>query len=90
MKENSAYEWIVSKIIWYGSAQLVSLKMYKKFDKVFRFIEKIMKNWRLELTSGEKVLTEAKILGRISQGDTLSLLLFVMVIYQRTHELSRL
>ena len=37
-------------------------KMYKIADKVIKFIEKTMKNWRVELTAGRKSLYGVKIL----------------------------
>ena len=40
-----------------------------------------MKNWRMELTSGGKILTDAKIQGEIFQGNALLQILFVIAIY---------
>ena len=37
------------------------LKMYKISDEVINFIEKTMKTWRVELTTGGKGLAEGKI-----------------------------
>ena len=37
------------------------LKMYKISHEIINFIEKIMKNWRVELTTGGKSLAETKI-----------------------------
>ena len=31
------------------------LKIYKIYNEVIKFIEETMKNWRVELTAGEKV-----------------------------------
>ena len=46
--------------------------MYKTSDEVINFIEKTMKNWRVELTTGGKSLAESKIQRGIIQGDALS------------------
>ena len=54
------------------------LKMYKISHETINFIEKTMKNWRVELTAGGKSLTEAKIQRGIFQGDALSPLLFII------------
>ena len=50
------------------------LKMYKISDEVITFIEKTMKTWRVELTTGGRSLAEEKILRGIFQGDALSTL----------------
>ena len=51
------------------------LKMFKISDKVVDFI---MKNYKVELTGGEKTLAEVKIQLGIFQGDALSQLSFVI------------
>ena len=56
------------------------LKMYKISFEVISFIEKTMKNWRVELTAGGRSLAEAKIQRGIFQGDVLSPLLFIIAI----------
>ena len=48
-----------------------NLKLYKISNKVKRFIEKTMKNWRVELTAGGKTLAVVKIQRCIFQGDAL-------------------
>ena len=54
------------------------LKMDKMSNEVIKFIEKIMKNWRVELTAGGKGLAEEKIQRGIFQGDALSRLVFMI------------
>ena len=44
--------------------------MYKISDEVINFVEKTMKNRRVELTSGGKSLVETKIQRVIFQGET--------------------
>ena len=56
------------------------LKMYKIFDKVIKFIDETMKNWRMELTARGKSLAEVKIQRGIFQEDALSPLLMVTAI----------
>ena len=43
--------------------------MYKISNEVENFIEKTMKNWKVELTVGGKSLAEAKIQRGMFQGD---------------------
>ena len=45
--------------------------MYKISTEVINFIEKTMKNWRVELTAGGKSLAETKIQRDIFQRDAL-------------------
>ena len=52
--------------------------MYQISDDIMNFFEKTMKTRRVELTAGEKSLTEAKIQRCIFQGDAQSPLLFVI------------
>ena len=54
------------------------LKMYKISHEIINFIEKKMKNWRVELKAGGKSLAETKIQRGIFQGDALSPLLFII------------
>ena len=61
--------------------------MHKISNEVIKFIEKIMENWRVELTKGRKSLTEVKIQRGIFQRDALSLLLFVIMIMPHTQEM---
>ena len=50
------------------------LKMYKISDKVFKFIAKAMKNWKVELTAGRKTFVEVKIqISSFPRGFTLAL-----------------
>ena len=65
------------------------LKMYKISDEVINFIEKTMKTWRVELTSGGKSLTEAKIQRSIFQEDALSPLLFIIAMMPLNHILGK-
>ena len=44
------------------------LKKYKISDKVIKLITEAMKNWKLELTVGVKILAEGKIWRGISPG----------------------
>ena len=46
-------------------------KMYKIPHEVINFIEKTMKNWRVELTAGGKSFAEVKIQRGIIQGNAL-------------------
>ena len=56
------------------------LKIYKLSDKVIKFIEKTMENWRVELTAGGNGLAEVNIQRGMFLGDVLSPLIFVIVI----------
>ena len=60
------------------------LTMYKVSNEIINFIEKNMKNWRVELTAGGKSLTETKIQRGIFQGDELSPLLFIIAMIPPT------
>ena len=46
--------------------------MYKISHEIINFIEKNMKNWRVELTAGGKSLAEIKIQRGTFQGNALS------------------
>ena len=52
--------------------------MCKMSYEVKKFIEKTRKNWRVERTTGGKILDEVKIYEGIFQGNALSPLLFVI------------
>ena len=54
-------------------------KMCKISNKVIKFIEKTMETWRVELAAGRKCFAEVKLQRGIFQGDTLSPLLFLIV-----------
>ena len=61
------------------------LKMYKISHKVIKFIENTLKNWRVKLTVGEKILAEVKIQRGIFKGNALSLFLFIIAIMPLNH-----
>ena len=65
------------------------LKMYKISQEVINFIEKTMKNWRVELTVGGKSLAEIKIQRGIFQGDALSPLQFIIAMISLNHILRK-
>ena len=65
------------------------LKMYKISGDIIKFIEGIMENWRVELTTGGKSLAEVKILRGIFLGNVLSPLLFVIVMMPLNHNLRK-
>ena len=54
------------------------LKIYKTSHETINFIEKAIKNWRVELIAGGKILAETKIQRGIFQGDALSPQLFII------------
>ena len=63
--------------------------MYKISHEILNFIEKTMKNWRVELTAGGKGLDETKIRRGICQGDALSPLLFIIAMMPLNHILRK-
>ena len=63
--------------------------MYKISHEIINFIEKNMKNWRVELTAGGKILAETKIQRWIFQGDALSPLLFIIAMMPLNHTLRK-
>ena len=63
--------------------------MLKISNKVKKFIVKTMENWRMELKTGRKSLTEVKIQRVIFHGDALSPLLFVIVMVPLNHILRK-
>ena len=63
--------------------------MYKISHEIINFIEKTMKNWRIELTEGGKSLTKTKIQRGIFQGDALSPLLFIIAMMPLNHILRK-
>ena len=71
-------------LIWFYKAD--SLKMYKISEEVINFIEKTMKDWRVELTAGRKMV---KIQKGIFKGDALSSLLFIIPMMPYNHILSK-
>ena len=68
---------------------IICLKMYKTSHEVINFIEKTMKNWRVELTVGGKSLAETKIQRGIFQGDGLSPLLSIIAMMPLNHILRK-
>ena len=65
------------------------LKMYKVSDEIINFIEKTMKTWRVELTTGGRILAETKIQNDIFQGDALSplqIIIATMTLYYRVRK----
>ena len=54
-------------------------------NNYYNFIEKNMKNWRIELTAGGKSLAETKIQRGIFQGDVQSPLLFIIADATKPH-----
>ena len=65
------------------------LKMYTISQKIINFIEKTMKNWRVELTAGGKSLAETKIQRLILQGDVLIPLVFIIALMPLNHILRK-
>ena len=59
-KYNYGVDWL-QKDVRYGHAKLDCFKMYTISDKIIKIIEKTIKNWRVELKSGGKILAEVKI-----------------------------
>ena len=71
-RKNLAMAWIDYKKAYDMVPQswiINCLKMYKISDEVINIIEKTMKTWKVELTSGGRSLAEAKIQRGIFQGD---------------------
>ena len=90
--ENLAMAWIDYKKTYDMVPQswiINCLKMYKISHEIINFIEKTMKNWRVELTAGEKSLAETKIQKGIFQGDALSPLLFIIAMMPQNHILRK-
>ena len=65
------------------------LKMYKISHEIINFIEKNMKNWRVELTAGGKILAKTKIQRGIFQCYALSPLLFIIAMMPLNHILRK-
>ena len=90
--KNLDMTWIDYKKIYDMVAQswiINCLKMYKISHEVINFIEKTTKTWRGELEARRKSLAEAKIHRGISQGDALSILLFIIAIMPLNHILRK-
>ena len=56
------------------------LKMYKMSNKIINFFMEAMENWKVELAAGGQTLVEGKIQRSIFQRDSLSPLIFVIVV----------
>ena len=65
------------------------LQIYKISDEIMKFIEKTMKNGRVELATGRKGLAEVKFQRSIFQGNALSPLLFVIEMMSLNHILRK-
>ena len=63
--------------------------MYKISHEIINIIEKTMKNWRVELTSGGKSLAETKNQRGIFQGGALSPLQFIIAMMPLKHKLRK-
>ena len=63
--------------------------MYKISDNIINLIMEAMKNWKVELTVGGKILAEVKIKRGIFQGDVLLPLLFVIAMMPHTYILRK-
>ena len=63
--------------------------MYKISHEIINFIEKTMKNWRVDLTAGGKSLAETKIQREIFKGDALSHVLFIIAMMPLNHILRK-
>ena len=59
--------------------------MYKISDKVIKFIEETMKNWRIKVKAGGKCFAEVKIQRGIFQRDAVSPLLFIIAVITLNH-----
>ena len=56
------------------------IKIFKVANNIRSVIEKSLENWKVELTSGRETLCEVKINRDIFQGDSLSLIMFVITL----------
>ena len=91
-RKNLAMAWIDYKKAYDMVPQswiITCLKMYKISHETIHFIEKTMKNWRVELTAGGKSLAETKIQRGIFRGDALSPLLFIIAMMPLNHILRK-
>ena len=61
------------------------LKMYKISHEVIKFIEKTMNTWRVKQIAGGRSLAETKIQRGVFQGDTQSLILFIIAMLLQPH-----
>ena len=91
-KGSRAMVWIDYKKAYHMVPQsriINCLKMYKISHEIINFIQKTMKNWRVELIAGGKTLAETKIQREIFQGDALSPLLFIIAMMPLNHILRK-
>ena len=91
-RKNLAMAWIDYKKAYDIVPQswiINSLKMYKISHETINLIEKTMKNWRIEFTTGRKSLAETKIQRGIFQWDALSPLLFINAMMPLNHILRK-
>ena len=82
-RKNFAMAWIDYKKACNMAPQswiIDGLKLYKVSDEIIKFVEKTMKNWKVELTAERKSFVEVKIQKGIFQGDALLSSLFVIAI----------
>ena len=88
-RKNLAMAWIDNKKAYDMIPQSwIKNRMYKISHEI-NFIEKNMKNWRVELTAGGKCFAETKIQKAIFQGDTLSPLQFIIAMMPLNHILRK-
>ena len=89
-RKNIAMAWIDYKKAYdiFPQSWIINcLKMYKITPEIINFIEKNMKNWRIELTAEGKSLAETKTQSGVFQGDGLSPLLFIIVMMPHTQKM---
>ena len=68
---------------------LESLELVQVSDNILKFVKRSMANWQTELTSCGESLAKVNIRRGIFQGDSLSLLLFVICMIPLTHVLRK-
>ena len=61
------------------------LKMFKISSEVTKSMENTIENWGIELTAGDKSLTNVKIQRKNFQGDTPSQLIFIVAMMPLCH-----
>ena len=91
-RKNLVFAWIEYKKAYDMVPQswiINCLQMYKISYETINFIEKTMKNWRVELIAGRKSFAERKIRREIFQGDALSPLLLIIAMMPLNHILRK-